>query len=130
MQVSYGNFQGEFGPPLAAAMERQGLQPQAGLNSGKLMGFGTITGAVDPHTATRSSSETSFLQMAIANADGRLKIYSNSLAKRVLFDSNKTATGVLVEGNSKLIDLPFQLSARKEVILSAGVVSLFQILFI
>lgn len=104
-------------------MDRQGLKPQAGLNSGKLMGVGTITAAVDTHTATRSSSETSFLQMAIAKSDGRLKIYPDTLAKKIVFDSDNKATGVLVDGNSKLIDLSFQLSARREVIVSAGVVS-------
>lgn len=121
LHVSYGNFQGPYGPPLAEALEGQGLDNIQGFSSGKLIGYGTIAAAVDPRTATRSSSETSFLQAA-AGGTG-LKIYPNTLAKRVVFDGTK-ATGVEVKANSLTQDFSYTLSARKEVIVSAGVVSL------
>ncbi|KAI1089025.1 hypothetical protein F5B19DRAFT_389680 [Rostrohypoxylon terebratum] len=118
LHVSYGNFQGPYGPPLAEALEGQGLDNIQGFSSGKLIGYGTIAAAVDPKTATRSSSETSFLQAA-AGGTG-LKIYPNTLAKRVVFNGTK-ATGVEVRANSLTQDFSYTLSARKEVIVSAGV---------
>jgi choline dehydrogenase len=48
-----------------------------------------------------------------------LKVFTHTLAKQVLFDGNKTATGVLVE----TAGFNYTLSASKEVILSAGAVS-------
>jgi hypothetical protein len=42
------------------------------------------------------------------------------MAKQVLFDGNKTATGVVVETGG----FNYTLSANKEIILSAGAVSL------
>ena len=97
-------------------MLRSGLAPVAGLSNGQLLGtsFGTVT--VDPTSETRSSSETSFLQASIAN--NTLQIYQQSGASKILFNKAKRATGVIVDtaGTS------FYLSAREEVIISAGVV--------
>ena len=91
-----------------------GLRNIAGLNSGNLLGFSEFTLSIDPQAATRSSSETSFLQDAIATSS--LQIYQQTLAKRILFDVNKTATGVKVA----TVGIEYTLSARKEVILAAG----------
>ncbi|KAK2057591.1 alcohol oxidase [Colletotrichum caudatum] len=119
LHVSYGNHQGAFGPSMEAALERAGLGPIAGFNSGGLMGYGTLTVTVDPRTATRSSSETSFLQAA-ARAGSGIKIYPNALAQRVTFDEAKRATGVDVRMNSATTDKVYHLAAAKEVIVSAG----------
>jgi choline dehydrogenase len=43
----------------------------------------------------QESSETGFLQPALRK--GNLIVYQSTLAKRILFSGNKTATGVLVE---------------------------------
>ena len=48
-----------------------------------------------------------------------LKVFTHTLAKQVLFDGNKTATGVLVETGG----FNYTLSASTEVILAAGAVS-------
>jgi choline dehydrogenase len=121
LQISYGNYVAPSIIGMSAAMDFQGLEHIDGFQSGKLIGYSGIPAALDPRTATRSSSETSFLQ-AGAKAPG-LKIYPNALAKRIVFDDNKKATGVTVKGNSQLIDLTWTISASKEVIVSAGVVS-------
>ena len=91
-----------------------GLRNIAGLNSGNLLGFSEFTLSIDPQAETRSSSETSFLQEAISTST--LQIYQHTLAKRILFDENKTATGVKVS----TAGIEYILSARKEVILAAG----------
>ncbi len=91
-----------------------GLRNIAGLNSGNLLGFSEFTLSIDPQAETRSSSETSFLQEAISTST--LQIYQQTLAKRILFDENKTTTGVQVF----TAGIEYTLSARKEVILAAG----------
>lgn len=120
LQVSYGNFQYAYGGPLSQGLESLGFTHLAGINSGTLIGYTAATVSVDPRTATRSSSETSFLQSAALNSS--IKIYPNTLAKRISFDTNKVATGVEVQADS-LHNFTWQLSANKEVILSAGAVS-------
>lgn len=101
-------------------MDATGFSPIPGLNSGKLIGYGTITSAVDIRTATRDTSESSFLQ-AGARGSKNLKIYPNTLVKRVTFDAQKRATGVDVRVNSANVKLNYHLTAAKEVIVSAGV---------
>ena len=87
-----------------------------GLNSGQFIGWSEFTLTRDPQAATRSSSETSFLQEALRTSS--LQVYKQTLAKNVIFDANKTATGVNVQTVNEL----YTLSARKEVILAAGAV--------
>ncbi|KAI9369636.1 hypothetical protein BJX61DRAFT_545409 [Aspergillus egyptiacus] len=118
LQVSYGNYLGPYGPSLEQALDTLGLEHIPGLNSGKLIGYATITAAIDPKEATRSSSETSFLQLAARNSN--IKIYPQTVGSRIVFDENKRATGVEVRTNSMLSDFTYQLKAKKEVILSAG----------
>jgi choline dehydrogenase len=121
LHVSYSNYQGPYGPSLHAAMEQSGLNSINGFNSGRLIGYSTLTATIDPHLATRSSSETSFLQEAARRSS--IKIYPQTLAKRVTFDSYGRANGIDVEMNTIMANETYHLSARKEVILSAGVVS-------
>ncbi|KAI4102237.1 MAG: hypothetical protein LQ339_004762 [Xanthoria mediterranea] len=120
LHVSYGNYFGPSGTPLQNAMRGVGLSPIRGLNSGKLIGYGTMTATVDIRTATRDSSETSFLQTA-AQRSSKLKIYPSTLVKRITFDAQKRATGIDAQANLANVKLGFHLSARKEVIVSAGV---------
>lgn len=122
LNVSFGNYQGPYGPYLKSALARMGFKAVPGLSSGELIGYGDSTIAVDPRTATRSSSETSFLQQA-ARLSSTLTIYPNALAKKILFDANKKATGVRVQGNIFNNNLEYDISAKKEVIVSGGVVS-------
>ena len=84
------------------------------MNSGNLLGFSEFTLSIDPQAGTRSSSETSFLQDAISTST--LQVYQQTLAKKILFDKNKTATGVKVI----TAGIGYRLFIRKEVILTAG----------
>ena len=98
------------------AFTKSGLSEIDGLNSGILSGFSAGTYVIDPQAEVRSSSEASFLQEALDTTD--LKVYTNTLAHKVLFDGNKVATGVLVETDGGI----YTLSAKKEVVVSEGVV--------
>lgn len=117
LQVSYSNFLQPITDYVGTAFARLGLKPLSGFNSGELLGFAEKTVTIVPHVQVRSSSETSFLQAAIENST--LQVYKQTLAKKILFSGNKTATGVKVVTGGKT----YVLSARKEVILAAGAVS-------
>jgi choline dehydrogenase len=94
--------------------------------SGNLLGAQIAAVSIRPDQ-TRASSQTTYLDAALASGRTNLKIYTHSLAKRVLFSSNKTATGVeVVSGISDL----YILSARSEVIVSAGAFQSPQLLMV
>ena len=117
LQVSYTNFYQQFSPYIKQAFQKLGLNIIPGFSSGNLLGFSEIPITVDPQAGTRSSSETSFLGQAISTST--LQVYQRTLAKKILFDANKTATGVHVDTAGKA----YSLFASKEVILAAGAVS-------
>lgn len=121
LQVSYTNYH----QPIAAFVKRAysslGLLEIPGFNTGYLLGFSELTLTVDPRAATRSSSETSFLQEAISSTT--LQVYQQTLAKKILIDEGKTATGVSVV----TAGTEYTLNAAREVILAAGAVGSFQI---
>jgi len=77
----------------------------------------------------RSTSQ-SYRDRAVRSDRDNLKIYLNTLARRVLFSANLTATGVELEasvfGNSKL----FHLNASKETIISVGAFQSPQLLMV
>ncbi len=115
LDVSYSNFYQPFSPEVFRAFESIGLSPNPGLNSGKLIGVTHMTVTIDPRTATRESSATSFLRQALDTSP--LQVYNRTMAKKILFDKKKTS-GVLVETEGT----EYTLKAKKEVIVSAGVV--------
>jgi choline dehydrogenase len=95
-----------------------GLGQRRSVTSGSLDGVGWWQFTVDPATGLRSSAETSFLALAFNKPDSRLRTYTNTVARRILFN-NKRAIGVVVStvGVSNRL---FTLRARKEVIVAAG----------
>lgn len=112
---AYAQPLSSYGP---AAFAAAGIPPVEDFISGKLDGYNYFAFTIDPETGLRSSAETSFLSPAMRS--GRLTVYQWSTAQRILFDDDKRATGIEVH----LQGLPpYKLSARKEVILSAGAVS-------
>lgn len=129
LQVSFGDYDDPWGTWAQVGLQAIGQAPIDGFQSGKLIGSAYIPSTIDPITATRSSSETSFLQFALKNTT--LKVYSNTLAQKILFDKT-TATGVLVapEGVSGVNGSSYTLSARNEVIVSAGAFQSPQLLMV
>ena len=76
---------------------------------------------IDPSGEVRASSEETYLQQSFASGRTNLKVYTHTLAKRVLFPANSTrASGVEVVSGSWGSKAKYTLSARKEVIVSAG----------
>ncbi|PMD32276.1 GMC oxidoreductase [Hyaloscypha variabilis F] len=119
IQVSYGNWIDVTTTWLAVALQAIGMPlGSLGFNSGVLSGFGDwVTDEIKPEDATRSSSEAGYLRQAIADPNSAITVYTHTQASKILFDSNKTANGVLVN----TAGFEYIISATQEVILSAGV---------
>jgi choline dehydrogenase len=132
VQVSFSNFAMPFSSWAALACKAAGFPVASGFSNGVLNGSQYSPVTVDPVDETRSSSETSFLREALEPSDtasyqsSLLQIYLLSQAQKILFDDNNTAIGVNVSTGG----VTYVLSAKKEVILSAGVFHSPQLLMV
>jgi choline dehydrogenase len=93
-----------------------GISTVDDFNSGSLMGCQYCATTIDPASESRDSSQTSFLNSAASEGLTNLKVFSLSMAKKILFDESNTVTGVVVESNL----ISYTIKATKEVIVSAG----------
>lgn len=121
LQVGYPAWENPISSWIGRGLTALGLQQLPGMSNGDILGWGYTAFTQDPRTQTRSSSEASYLREALRETTN-LVIYKNTMAKRVLFDTGKKATGVVVNSGG----MTYQINATKEVILSAGVVGHFQ----
>lgn len=124
LKVTYPNFANSWTTWAQLALKEQGLKSGRDFVDGELLGYGYVPCSIDRESQTRSSSETSYLRRALLRLTN-LSVYKNTLGKKVLFDENKKAIGVEVE----TAGLKYVLSANKEVIVSAGAVSLLSPFF-
>lgn len=129
LQVSYAHYQQDLTPGWARGFQKIGLNETRDQVSGVLNGWGFPALTNNPDYATRESSESSFLQRAFALRPNNIQVYHHAFAKRILFDSTKKATGVEVTVQGS-IEFKFTLSARNEVILSAGALQSPQLLMV
>ena len=115
LQVSSPIFANPFSSVAKEAFLKLGFSTALDFVSGTLFGVQYNMNTIDPKDQSRSSSQTSFLNMAINST--RIKVYHGTLAKKIDFDG-KEARGVLMNTNSTEITI----YANKEVVLSAGAV--------
>ncbi|KAI1172190.1 putative glucose-methanol-choline oxidoreductase [Nemania sp. FL0916] len=118
----------DFDPSAFSSWVTKGLQQIGipiinGFQSGKLLGQSYSMFTINADTMVRESSETSFLRQGLAYP--ALSVYQLTLAKRIVFDG-KTATEVIVDTQGS----EYTLSARKEVVLTAGVFGSPQLLMV
>lgn len=129
LQVSSGRYNDPFATWSQPALQMVGQTAIAGLQSGNLLGSAYVLSTINPVDASRSSSESSFLQFALRSTT--IKVYNNTLAQKILFKGN-TATGVNVTSRSTTGTeaSSYVLSARREVIISAGTFQSPQLLMV
>ena len=115
VQVSYPAWINPVSSWLGLAFAEIGLKPLKSFMGGALLGWSWLAVELDPLTQTRSSSEA-YLRKSFAQ-NTNLILNKNTLAKRIVF-TGKTATSVTVDSGGLL----YNISAREEIILAAGVV--------
>ncbi len=125
LEVGYINFPLPFGSWAKLAFLELGFNVTSDFNHGELNGLTQyVTQTIAPDM-TRSSSEASYLEWALASNRQNLLVYTRTLAKRILFNGT-TATGVSVTSYG----LPFTISASKEIIISGGAIHTPQLLMV
>lgn len=92
-----------------------GMNDAQDFNTGSLMGKQYCSSTIDPSIQKRESSQTAYYDSEVQKR-ANLKVFSVTMAQKVLFDNNKKATGVRVQ----TLGFPYTVNARKEVIMSAG----------
>jgi choline dehydrogenase len=118
VQVSFANFANSISSYFGPALTQVGIKEIPGFLSGNLFGWQYTALSIDPIEQIRSSSETAYLSESFRESTTNLYVYRSTLAKNIVFNGT-TAIGVNVESGG----LIYQLSAKKEIVLSAGAVS-------
>ena len=117
LHISYPRFSPAFSSWIQLSMRALGFSDQQDFISGHLLGAQYAPVTVDPEGQVRSSSQESYLNAALRSQRQNLKVYTHSLAKQIIFNDGNNATGVRLmseRGQS------YVLSARREVVVSAG----------
>ena len=128
LSVTFGHYAQAFSSWAQAAFKQLGINPIKGFTSGSILGSSYQLLTIDGQRFTRDSSETSFLRK-VGLPRNNLIVYQSTLAKKIIFDNNKVATAVEIDiGN--LGGVTFKLSAKKEVIVSAGAFQSPQLLMV
>ncbi|KUI69398.1 Versicolorin B synthase [Cytospora mali] len=125
LDVTYPAYGESWSTWVSRGLTAIGLPQIGALIDGTLYGSTFQLLTVNPITGHRASSDTAFLRPVLGRAN--LVVFTETLAERVLFNSKKQATGVAVTSAN---GTAFTITAKKEVILSAGVVQSPQLLMV
>ena len=124
LSVTYSHYVQAFGTWATKGLQQLGFPIIKGFQSGSLLGQSYSMFTINATTMTRDSSETSFLRKGLAYSN--YMVYQSTMAKRILFDANDKATGVVVDTQGKT----YTLSATKEVTVASGVFGSPQLLMV
>ena len=124
LSLTFSHYVQAFGTWATRGLEEIGIPIVKGFQSGSLLGQSYSMFTINATDMTRDSSETSFLRRGLAYPN--YQVYPTTMAKKVLFDEHRKATGVIVDTEGK----EYTLSATKEVILTAGVFGSPQLLMV
>jgi choline dehydrogenase len=122
LDVTYPSYAQAWSTWVAKGLGAIGLKPANSFIDGNLMGHSWQMTTIKQKTGTRSSSATGYLGPIIGRRN--LVIMNGTMAERIIFNNKKEATGVSVTSRGKT----FTVQAKKEVILSAGVMQSPQLL--
>lgn len=126
LHVTHPKWAAPFSSWGQLALREMGLSDIQDFESGELIGSQYCPLTVNPDDSTRASSEATYLREYLNTGGSNLQVYPHTLAQKVLFNDNKTATGVEVESYGK----KYYLHATKEVIVSAGAFQSPQLLMV
>ena len=124
LSVTFSNYAQAIASYVQKGLQELGIYPINGLTSGELLGSSYVMATIQPKNQQRESSETGFLRPALGRTN--LMVYPMTLAKKILFDSTKAAIGVSVNTENE----DYVLSAKKEVVVSAGAFQSPQLLMV
>lgn len=136
MHVSYNNFALPFSSWLPLGFPQIGIASIRDFMSGHLIGSQYAPLTLDPAGEKRSSSEEAYLQASFDSGRTNLKVYTHTLAKRIVFSQNETAncsrraTAVEIVSSSYGNTKKYTLTAKNEIILSAGAFQSPQLLMV
>ncbi|KAK6079052.1 glucose-methanol-choline oxidoreductase [Seiridium cupressi] len=122
--VSFPAFAQSWSTWVARGLEAVGIQPRGALIDGTLSGATWQINTINATTGLRASAEASYLRPVKERSN--LFVFNGTLAEKVLFDGNQTATGVLVTTGTT----SYTLSAAREVIISGGTFQSPQLLMV
>ena len=123
VQVSYANYVLPFTSWALKAAAALGMKPIPGYIDGELIGSSWNVRTTDPKTMVRDSSQTAYLRPALERPN--LFIYHSTMALKILFNGT-AAVGV----SCSTLGTKFGLTARREVIVSAGAFQSPQLLMV
>ncbi|KAI0481328.1 glucose-methanol-choline oxidoreductase [Xylariaceae sp. FL0804] len=124
LDATYPAYAESWSTWVAEGLEDIGVNRTDALIDGSVMGGTWQLLTVDHATGHRASSDTNFLRPVLGRSN--LKVFTETMAERIIFDDSKTATGVEVTRNNKTSVI----RAKKEVIVSAGVFQSPQLLMV
>ncbi|KAL8765549.1 MAG: hypothetical protein Q9209_007420 [Squamulea sp. 1 TL-2023] len=124
LSLTFPNYVQAFGTWATKGLQELGFSIIKNFQSGTLLGQSYSMFTINATDMTRDSSETSFLRRGLPYPN--YIVYQSTLVKKILFNGNKTATGVIVDTQGK----QYTLRATKEVIVTAGVFGSPQLLMV
>ncbi len=125
VHVAYPYWTNAISSWVDKVLEKMGFPEVQGFSNGVLLGRSYITHTINPYTRRRETASTSYLREALLESTN-LNLYTRTLAKKILFDDSKKATGVQINTDG----FDWAINAKKEVIVSAGVMRSPQLLMV
>ncbi|KKY29351.1 putative glucose-methanol-choline oxidoreductase [Diaporthe ampelina] len=117
LPVTFGSYVQSWSTWVALGLEAIGIPQVSAFVDGSNLGWAWNLYTIESPEVTRATSETAYLQPVLGRPN--LAVFDYTFAQRIIFDEQKTATGV--EVTSTTTNCSYTISADKEVILSAGV---------
>jgi 5'-oxoaverantin cyclase/versicolorin B synthase len=125
VQVAYPYWTNAISSWIDLALQKMGFPQAQGFSNGQLLGRSYITHTINPKSRRRDTASSSYLREALLDSNA-LNVVIHTIVKKILFNRNKRATGVVVNTGG----FEWQIGARKEVIVSAGVMRSPQLLMV
>ncbi|KAK3901807.1 hypothetical protein C8A05DRAFT_34503 [Staphylotrichum tortipilum] len=125
LHVAYPYWTNAISSWVDKTLKKMGFPQTHGFSNGELMGRSYITHTINPFTRRRETASSSYLREALLE-NTKLNIYTRTLVKKILFDDKKKATGVKINTDG----FDWTIAAKKEVIVSAGVMRSPQLLMV